>query len=125
MTQATANGFKLRGLNQDAGSVSVQSNVETTWMLTYRRWGLPKVHDVGILRDELKVITAQGSGSPEIELEPLGDKAGTLVAKSSRKATVVMRVGRKYRFEMDPGEAIIVKSTLIHHPTGPGAGLSV
>lgn len=124
MTEATANGFKLRGLNQDSGAVSVQSNVETTWMLTYRRFGLAKSHDVGILRDELKILTAQ-NGSPEIEITPLGDKAGTLVAKSSRKATVVMRVGRSYRFELDPGESIIVRSTAIVHPTGPGAGLSM
>lgn len=123
-----SNGFRIRGLNQDANRVSVQSNVQTTWMLTRRKWDalLPKWHDVGIAHNELIVIKCQdGAASAEIELEPLGDRAGTLIADSSRKAAKTLRVNQKYVFTLEPGEAIILRNSTIVHPSGPGAGLSV
>ncbi|MGH7748806.1 MAG: hypothetical protein ACREQ5_29195, partial [Candidatus Dormibacteria bacterium] len=128
MSDAVCNGFKLRGLNQDAGRVAVQSNVQTTWMLTRHRSGTTKPieHEVGMTKNELIVIKCQdGAGYAAIELKPLGDAAGTLIAESSRKATKTLRVGSKYRFELDPGEALVLRSTAIVHPTGPGAGMMV
>jgi hypothetical protein len=127
MNAATCNGFKIRGLNQDANSVSIQSNVQTTWMLTRRKFAVltPQWYEVGITRDELIVIKGQESSRPEIELVPLGDKAGTLIGQSSRKATRSMRVGSKYVWQLDPGEALVLRSENIVYPTHGGAGLTV
>jgi hypothetical protein len=121
-----SNGFKIRGLNPDSDRVSIQSNVQTTWMLTYKRWGLPKVYDVGMMQNELIIIKCQdGVATAEIEIEPLGDKAGAMIGSSSRKATVTMRVGQKYKWMLEPGEALTIRSQNIMYPKGPGAGLSV
>lgn len=124
MSEATSNGFRIRGLNPDSDRVSVQSNVQTTWMLPYRRWGLPIWKDVGITRDELIILKCQG-GDAAIELQPLGDRAGTLVANSSRHASKTLRVGQRYRFELERGEALVIRSTSIVHPSHGGAGLTV
>ncbi len=125
---SACNGFKLRGLNPAADRVSIQSNVQTTWPLTYKKWklGRPIWHEVAQTKDELIVIKCQdGSDHAVVEIVPLGDKAGTMIAQSSRKATKTMRVGSKYRWELDPGEAIIIRTTAIVYPSGPGAGLAV
>ena len=123
-----SNGFRIRGLNQAANRVSVQSNVQSTWMLTRRRFGglFPKWHDVGMNRDELIVIKCQdGADSAEIELEPLGEKVGTIIADSSRRGARTMRVGQRYVWVLEPGEALVLRGAMIVHPVGPGRGLSV
>lgn len=125
---ATSNGFRVRGLNQASNRVSVQSNVQDTFMLTRRKWGglMPKWHDVGMAKDELIVIKCQdGADSAEIEIEALGDKAGTLIAQSSRRGARTLRVGRKESFAMEPGEALILRGSMLIHPQGSGAGMSV
>lgn len=123
---ADSNGFEIRGLNPDSDRVSIQSNIQTTWMLTYKRMGEPVTQRVGIMRDELIVIKCQdGAASAEIEITPLGDAAGTLIGQSSRKATRTMRVGDPYIWELEPGESLVIRSQSIVHPKGPGAGLSV
>ena len=122
------NGFRIRGLNQDSNRVSVQSNVATTWMLTRRKFAglLNKWHDVGMMRDEIIVIKCQdGAASAEIEIEPLGERAGALIAQSSRKETKTLRVGVCYCWALEPGESLILRSQNIVYPKGPGAGLSV
>lgn len=119
MSEVTCNGFKLRGLNQDSNRVAVKSSVATTWMLTYLRPGAkrPIYHDVAMNRDELIVIKCEdGSGHAAIEITPLGEKVGTIIAQSSRKSTKVLRVGVAYRFEMDPGESIVLRGSKIIHP---------
>jgi hypothetical protein len=120
------NGFKIRGQNQDSNRVSIQSNVQTTWMLTYRRPGAagPIWHEVGMLRDELIVIKCQG-GEAVIEIEPLGDAAGTLIAQSSRKSTQTLRCGSRYRWELERGESLVMRCTNIVYPISAGAGLAV
>lgn len=121
-----SNGFKIRGLNPDSDRVSIQSNVATTWMLTYKRFNLHPWQEVGMTRDELIIIKCQdGVATAEIEIEPLGDRAGTMIAQSSRKAAKTLRVGVKYRWALEPGEALTLRSQNIVHPKGPGAGLSV
>lgn len=124
MSDAASNGFKIRGLNPDSDRISVQSNVQSTWMLPYRRFGLPLWKEVGMTRDELIILKCQG-GEAAIELEPLGDRAGTIVAQSSRYATKTLRVGQRYKFELERGEALVLRSTNIQHPTNAGAGLTV
>lgn len=124
MSAPATNGFRIRGLNADADRVAVQSSVANTWMLTYKRWGFQQWSDVGMHRDELIVLKCQG-GEAELELEPLGDKAGTLIAQSSRRATRTLRVGQRYRFELERGEALVLRSTNIVHPTHAGAGMTV
>jgi hypothetical protein len=121
---AVSNGFRLRGLNADSDRVAVQSSISSTWMLTYKRWGFNQWSDVCIHRDELIVLKCQG-GEAELELEPLGDKAGALIAQSSRRATRTMRVGQRYRFALERGEALVLRSTNILHPTHAGAGMTV
>jgi hypothetical protein len=122
------NGFKLRALNPDCNRIAVKSSVQTTWMLTYKKHAFSKAqeYEVGFDKNELIVISFQdGSGGATIEIEPLGEKVGTIIAQSSRKATRTLRVGTKYRYEMDPGESIIIRGSKIVHPNTPGAGLSV
>jgi len=124
---SSTNGFKIRGLNPDSDRVSIQSNVQTTWMLTYRRHGgKPVWHDVGQMKDELIIIKCQdGAASAEIEIHPLGDRAGAMIGQSSRGATRTMRVGSPYRWILAPGEALILRTSNIVYPQGPGAGLNV
>lgn len=125
---SNSNGFRIRGLNQDSNRVSVQSNVQNTWMLTRRKWSAmsPMWHDVGMTKDELIILKCQdGAASAEVQIEPLGDDAGTLIADSSRRVTKTLRVGMKYVFSLEPGEALVIRGSRIAHPTGPGAGMSV
>lgn len=124
---SSCNGFKIRGLNQDANRVSIQSNVQSTWQLTYKKIGRkePPYNEVGMAKNELIVIKCQdGAGYAVIEIVPLGDAVGTLIAESSRKDTKTLRVGSKYQFELDPGETRILRTSTIVHPQGPGAGLA-
>lgn len=123
---STCNGFKLRGLNQAFNRVSIKSNVQTTWNPTYKSIGAkkPKEHEVAMTRDELIIMKCEdGSEHAVIEIIPLGDAAGTMIVESSRKETKTLRVGGKYRWELDPGEALVCRTSAIMHPNGPGAGL--
>jgi hypothetical protein len=124
----SSNGFKLKALNQDCNRIAVKSNVQTSWNPTYKKhiFSRGEEYDIAMTRDEIIVISFQdGSGHAEIEIKPLGDKAGTLIAQSSRNATKTLRVGAAYRFELQPGESIIMRGTMIVHPRHMGAGLSV
>jgi len=117
---ADCNGFKLRALNPDCNRIAVKSSVQTSWMVTYKPFivSKPKEYEIGFDRDELIVIAFQdGSGHAHIEIVPLGDKVGTIIAQSSRNATKVLRVGTKYRFDLAPGEQIIFRSNALVYPT--------
>jgi hypothetical protein len=119
------NGFKLKTLNQDCNRLAIKSSVQTSWNPSYKgsRFARNKEYDVGFDRDELIVIAFQdGSGNAEIEIEPLGDKAGTIICQSSRDATKVLRVGGKYRYALDPGEQLIFRSKNIIYPNRPSSG---
>lgn len=125
---ADTNGFRIRGLNQDSNRVSIQSNVQDTWMLTRRKFAglINKWYDVAMTRDEIIVIKCQdGASFAEIEIEPLGDRAGVMIAQSSRRSTKSLRVNEVYQFTLEPGEALVLRSQNIVYPTGPGAGLNV
>ena len=122
-----SNGFKIRGLNQASNRVSIQSSVQTTFMLTRRKFGglLPKWFEVGMTKDELVIVKCQdGADSAEIEIIALGDAAGTLIAQSSRHATRTLRVGTSQTWELEPGESLVVRGTNITHPTNAGGGLA-
>jgi hypothetical protein len=113
MAGAGTNGFRIRGLNGASNRVSVQSSHQQTFMLTRRKFAglLPKWHEVGQAQNELIVIKCQdGADSAEIELEALGDKVGTLIVDSSRRAARSLRVGRPHVFVLEPGESLIVRS---------------
>ncbi len=122
------NGFKLRTLNQDCNRLAIKSNVQTSWNPSYKghRFARNKEYEIGFDRDELIVIAFQdGSGGASIEIQPLGDKVGTIIAQSSRDATKVLRVGSKYRFDLAPGEQIIFRSKAIHYPDSrPSTGIA-
>jgi hypothetical protein len=123
---STCNGFKLRGLNSAINRVSVKSNVQTTWSPTYKKPGAktPASYEVAMMQNELIILKCEdGAEIAVIEITPLGDAAGTMIVESSRKATRTLRVGTKYRWEVDPGENLICRTSTIVHPTGPGAGL--
>jgi hypothetical protein len=131
---ADCNGFKVRGLNQAAGRVSVKSNAQSTWMLTYKRPGKkePIWHEVAQAQNELTILKCEdGAEGAIIEVSPLGDKAGTMIAESSRAhcggkhLTRTLRVGSKYVWELDPGESLICRTQMMVHPKGPGAGMTV
>lgn len=127
MAGAGTNGFRIRGLNGASNRVSIQSSQQDTFMLTRRKWaGLgPKWFEVAQARDELIVVKCQDfSDSAEIEIEPLGDKVGVMIAQSSRRGSRSLRVGASYVFALQPGEALVLKSELIQYPTGNGAGMS-
>jgi hypothetical protein len=121
-------GFRLRPLNADCDKLAVQSSIETTWLLGSPRklLGISRAQakDVGMCRDELKVLRPYG-GAPEIEIEPLGDAGAALIAQPANSATVVMRVGRRYRIALDRDESCVLRFEDIQYPRGAGAGLSV
>jgi hypothetical protein len=122
MMEQTCNGIKLRALNPDCSRVVIKSSVQSSWMCGYKRFSMiskPLEHDIGIAKNELLVISFQdGSGGAAIEVEPLGDAAGTLVYTSNRNQRKTLRVGQKYRFEMKPGESIIMRSAEIRYADG-------
>lgn len=123
-----SNAFRIRGINQAANRVSVQSSVQDTFMLTRRKFAglLPKWHDVTMSRDELVVIKCQdGADFAEVEIEITSDKAGTFIARSSRGSSTSMGAGDKKVFTLQPGEALVLQGENIRHPTGQGAGISV
>src|SRR5271166_1473103 len=121
MYSALCNGIKVRTLNPDCNRIAVKSSVQTSWMMTYKPhvFSRPKEYEIGIDKNELLVIAFQdGSGGAVIEVEPLGDKAGTLIAQSSRNATRTLRVGGKYRYELAPGESVIMRGSNIIYADG-------
>jgi hypothetical protein len=122
------NGFKLKACNQDCNRIAVKSSHQSTWMMTYKtsRLALPKTYEVGILQNELAVLTFQdGSGSAEIEITPLGDKVGTLLMQSSRNEHKVLRKGSAYRFKLQPGESVTLRNHTIIHPTHEAPRIAV
>ena len=136
---SNCNGFKLVALNPDCDRIAVKSSIQTTWNPSYswRLWK-GKKYEIGFEKDELMVISFQSvSGGAAIEIHPLGDKVGTLIAQSSKGdktrngkrvggGTQVLRVGSSYRFELEPGESIVLRGSKIVHPVSPyGAGLAV
>lgn len=126
VAMSDCNGFRLKGLNPACDRVSIKSNVQSTWMMTYKRMKNPVSHEIAMTRHELVILKCEdGADSAEVEICPLGDKAGTMIVESSRKATRTLRVGAKYRWELEPGEALICRTSLIVHPVAPGAGMVV
>lgn len=114
----------MRGLNPASDRVSIKSSVQTTWMLTYKRLKTPVSHEVAMAKNELVVLKCEdGADSAEVEIVPLGDKAGTMIVESSRKATRTLRVGGKYQWALEPGEALVCRTSTIVHPTSAGAGM--
>jgi hypothetical protein len=86
----------------------------------------PAEYEVGMDKNELVVISLQDQADhAAIEIEPLGEKVGTIIAQRSRGGTKTLRVGTKTRFEMAPGESIVLRGSRIVHPTHSGAGLAV
>lgn len=121
------NGLKVTPLNSDCSRVAVKSSIASSWMLGYKPPGhaRPKAQEIAVSKDELLVIAFQdGSGSAEVQIEPLGDRAGTIIMQSSRGPTMVLRVGGKYRRALAPGESLVFRSRRIVYPTNAGAGLS-
>jgi hypothetical protein len=123
MSLPYCNGIKIRGLNQDAGNVAVQSSTDSTWMLVRRKWKFMPAQwmDKAIQPNELVHIKAQDSSAQAvIELQPMGDSSATLVCRSNRDSAKTMRVGQTYRFELTPGEALMLYNPNIQHPTSGG-----
>ena len=121
------NGLRVLPLNGDCSRVAVKSSIQTSWMLGFKSPGAdkPKAQEIGFSRDELLVIAFQdGSGAAEMEITPLGDRAGTIIAQSSRNATRVLRVGSKYTYTLSPGESIVFRSQRIMYPTNAGRGMT-
>lgn len=133
MNSARCNGFRIRGLNADCDRLAVQSSEQTTWLLGRKRGGLGRIQwkEVGIQQNEVIVVRAYG-GSPTVEIQPLGDKAGLLIVQQSRGPTKALRVGSKAVFELDRDESCVIRCEWIQYPhhagVAPGAygeGLAV
>lgn len=125
---AECNGFKLRGQNQASGRISVKSTIHSTWMITYKKpWSLmPVEREVIMQKDELIILKCEdGADFPVVEIKPLGDKAGVMIVQSSRRGHRTLRVGKWERWELEPGEALVCRTSAIAHPRGNGAGLIV
>ena len=121
---AVANGIKIKTLNQDCNRIAVKSSVQSSWNPTFkaRLFARPKEYEVGMTKNEILVISYQdGSGCAEFEIEPLGDKAGVLVAQHSTMGTKTLRVGSKYRYELQGNRSVILRSAEItfHDGTRP------
>jgi len=112
MNEPLCNGVKIRGLNQDSDRVSVQSSLQSTWMLTRRRhaWQVPIAHDVGIAPRELLVVKGQESAQPELELAPQGSSEAILIVQSSRHGTRVLRCGTKHVYRLARGETLLLRT---------------
>jgi hypothetical protein len=120
---SACNGFKFKGLSPDSNRIAIKSTIQSSWNPTYkvRRSSPGKEYEVGILQNELIVISFQdGSGEAPIEITPLGERIGTLIAQSSRNATKVLRAGSKYRFALKPGESLTLRNNTIVYPTSAG-----
>ncbi len=120
--EGKCSGFKITALNPDCDRLAVQSSEQTTWQLGYRRFGLRKTHDVGILQNELMVLRAYCGAAPVFDIKPTGDAAGALIVSAARGATRVVRVGQVYRVELGPDESCTIRSENILYPTSPGVG---
>ena len=121
------NGFKFKGLSQDCNRIAIKSTIQSSWNPTYkvRSAAKEKVYEVGILQNELMVISFQdGSGECPIEITPLGERIGTLIMQSSRNEARVLRAGSKYRFLLKPGESITLRNNTIVYPTHQPAGIA-
>jgi hypothetical protein len=121
---AVCNGIKLQTLNQDCNRIAVKSSVQSSWNPTFkeRLFSRAKAYDIGITKNEILVISFQdGSGHAEFEIEPLGDRAGVLVAQHSTRGTKTLRVGQKYRYELECNRSLILRSAEItfHDGTRP------
>lgn len=120
------NGLKIKGLNQDAGNVAVQSSSETTWMLVRRKWKFMPAQwmEKAVAPNEIVHIKAQdGTACAELEIMPMGDAAATIVCQSNRAGNRTLRVGSSYTFAMKPGEALVFYNPQIRHPyQSEGAG---
>lgn len=111
------NGFQLTALNAEADRLSVQSSVQATWSPTRRKFAMlpPRVYDVSILRDELIILKSRGSA--EVRLKAVGGPYGALICRSSRSGAVVLRPGKKHEFQLDDGEAIVIRTEQAMDPT--------
>jgi hypothetical protein len=121
------NGFKLRALNQDCNRIAVKSTHQSSWQMAFRSWNFLKAkeYDVAIHQNELAVLSFQdGSGLAEVEIEPLGERVGTLLMQSSRNARQTLRVGQKYRYKLKPGESITFRNHTIVYPTDTPTGVA-
>jgi hypothetical protein len=118
---ARCNGFRIRGCNADCDRLAVQSSEQTTWLLGRSRWGKVKApwHDVGIGINELIVLRPYG-GSPVVEIEALGDKAGLLIIQQARGPTRSLRVGARRVIELDHDEACVIRCEWIAYPHSSG-----
>lgn len=127
----SCNGIKVWALNAACQRVAVKSSIQSSFFLKagagFLRSRRGKPVEVGFQKDELIVIAAQdNSERPTLEIEPLGDAAGTIICQSSRYATKVLRVGTSYRYQLEGGESLVLRSSRIHHPTHGGPqGLTV
>lgn len=121
MPTSRSNGFRIRGLNADCDRLAVQSSEQSTWLLGRKRGGMGKIqwHEVALLQNELMVLRAYG-GSPEFEIEPLGDASGLLVLQLSRGTTFALRVKSKRVVQLGQDESCVVRCELIQYPTSPG-----
>lgn len=116
---AISNGVKLKTLNQDCNRIAVKSSIQSSWNPTFktRLFARPKEYEIGISKNEILVISFQdGSGQAVFEIEPLGDRAGVLVAQHSTRGTKTLRVGSKYRYELEANRSVILRSAdIVYH----------
>lgn len=124
---SSCNGIKVTPLNQDCNRIAVKSSVQSSWQMTFKNRVKQKAQakEIGFDKDELLVLSFQdGSGAAEVEIEPLGDKAGTIIMQDSRGPTMTLRVGSRYKHTFQPGASLVFRSKRIVYPSNMGAGLS-
>lgn len=117
--ESRTNGFKIRALNADCDRLAVQSSLQSTWFLTFRKWGLPKVHEVGIAQSELIVLRPY-QGAPIVEITGLGGPHGVLILERASGGARILRNGSKHRVELGRDEALVVKTENFAAPRHEG-----
>jgi len=105
------NGFRIRGLNQDADRLAIQSTHQTTRPLGRNRTpgGRPQWQEIGIAQDEL-IVCRPYNGAPVIEIQGLGGPHGVLIVEATRQFTRTLRNGSRLRVELGQDESLVIKT---------------
>jgi hypothetical protein len=119
-------GLKLRGLDQDADRVSVQSSEQSSHLLTRRRFScLPvKWTEVWIAPEELMILKCNG-GTTAIDIKHIGGTSGALLIDEGGERRRRLQEGQVVRLVLERDRAVFLKTQQWKAPRGSGVAMPV